>query len=335
MNCTMPFGRVKLPGFIAIVDGQETIDELSFYRQGQLWHLWDSLMDQMSASSPEPCQDPVSSTNTCYSYAFGWDELSDAEKNKVLLRSHEGLTSFRNKFEDCLQIRKDHMPDSVVYLHLAYHTALLLVHRPFLYSPPNSTILRFALRSVTSAAASISRILRAFKRSRIQGFKTVLPHIISYISSAAVIHLLNATSGQTVLGRQATSGLRICLDALVDMRSSWQVRVDKVIQVLQELAHKWKVAWALPLPLSSPLPFYKSVVRSDGVVGTTQLPGTTIAVDDMSGNEAQMDSTLDAIYEVGADVEWDPLYMQNAMDQIIMLESFPDIRGLDWLFGHE
>jgi hypothetical protein len=280
-------------------------------------------------------QDPVSSTNTCCSYAFGWDELSDAEKNKVLLRSHEGLTCFRNKFEDCLQIRKGHMPDSVVYLHLAYHTALLLVHRPFLYSPPNSTILRFALRSVTSAAASISRILRAFKRSRIQGFKKVLPHIISYISSAAVIHLLNATSGQTVLGRQATSGLRICLDSLVDMRSSWQVRVDKVIHVLQELAHKWKVAWALPLPLSSPLPFYKSVVRSDGVAGTTQHPGTTIAVDDMSDNESQMDLTLHAIYEVGADVEWDPLYMQNAMDQIIMLESFPDIRGLDWLFGHE
>jgi hypothetical protein len=139
---------------------------------------------------------------------------------------------------------------------MAYQAALLLVHRPFLNEERGSLTLNHALRSVTSAACEISRLIRAC--SKHTAFDDALPQVVDYILCAAVIHLLNATSERetaerTTLGKQSANGLRVCLQALLKMESKWKIRAQRSIRRIQELAEKWKVLWALPISLSQPL----------------------------------------------------------------------------------
>ena len=47
MNCTIPWQRVRVKPFTSIVAEGGTLDERAFSRHGELWHLWDSFMDQM------------------------------------------------------------------------------------------------------------------------------------------------------------------------------------------------------------------------------------------------------------------------------------------------
>lgn len=135
---------------------------------------------------------------------------------------------------------------------MAYHTALLLIHRPLLNEPRGSSALAFALRSTTASAASISRIIRSYRRSR-QRFESLAPQVVDYILAGAVIHLLNATAGKTPLGRQSASGLRSCIDALDEFRARWAFIATRALAKITELAHQWKVAWALPIHLARPI----------------------------------------------------------------------------------
>lgn len=107
------------------------------------------------------------------------------------------------------------------------------------------------MRCATSAAASISNIVRMYSKSA--EFCIVAPQIIDYIMSASVVHLLNATSGRTALGRQSANGLKSCMNALLEMNPKWNSRVQLSVRRIQELAHKWEVVWALPLQASHPL----------------------------------------------------------------------------------
>lgn len=47
MNCTLHWQRVRLPPFSSIVEGELTLDEAAHEAFCQLWHLWDSGMDQV------------------------------------------------------------------------------------------------------------------------------------------------------------------------------------------------------------------------------------------------------------------------------------------------
>lgn len=185
------------------------------------------------------------------SYAFGWTELDRSEKEALVLRSHTALVTFHKGNHERLELRKDYMPDTVVWYHLAYHTALILVHRPLLNEPKDSSAGRFSLQSATTAAASITRILRAYRKGR--NLEDLGPHVFNYILSAAVIHLLNATSGRTALGRQSANGIRACLEALSEMQGKWSNRAHQSIKHIRELAHRWEVIWALPIQFSEPL----------------------------------------------------------------------------------
>lgn len=63
----MHWQRVKSPPFITILEKDPTFDELAHDQFCQLWHLWDSCMDQV--------------------YAFGWRDLSSDERNRLVTRS--------------------------------------------------------------------------------------------------------------------------------------------------------------------------------------------------------------------------------------------------------
>ncbi|KAE9988504.1 hypothetical protein EG328_010543 [Venturia inaequalis] len=232
MNCTMHWQRVKSPSFLTILERSPTLDELAHDQFCQLWHLWDSCMDQV--------------------YAFGWSDLSSDERNRLVTRSHDALEDFYRQVDDRFKIRNmgDSVSASIIWFNVAYHAAVLLIHRPFLNEPAGSFTLNFAMRCATSAAASISNIVRYSKSAE---FCIVAPQVIDYIMSASVVHLLNATSGRTALGRQSANGLKSCMNALTYMQPKWNSRVQLSVRRIQELAHKWEVVWALPLQVSQPL----------------------------------------------------------------------------------
>lgn len=178
--------------------------------------------------------------------------MSSEERRNFVGRSHRALEKFYSNTDERLRLLTAHSHQSVTWFQLSYHAALILIHRPFLNEPTGSSTLNFSLRSATSSAASISRIIRIFrKKNELSG---LAPQIVDYILSASVIHLLNATSGRaTTLGKKSAHGLKICLETLLGMDEKWGIRVQRAVKRIQELAHRWMVVWALPSCLSQPL----------------------------------------------------------------------------------
>ncbi|KAI4834237.1 hypothetical protein E4T44_08957, partial [Aureobasidium sp. EXF-8845] len=138
MNCTMHWQRVKSPSFTSILPVTPSVDEQAHERFCEMWHLWDSCMDQ--------------------GYAFGWYNLSQPEKERLVLHSHQTMTKFRAENNVSWQIRKDNLSETAVWLEVAYNAALILVHRPLLSEVSSSEAGRFSLTVATTAASAISRI---------------------------------------------------------------------------------------------------------------------------------------------------------------------------------
>ncbi|KAI5203911.1 hypothetical protein E4T39_03971 [Aureobasidium subglaciale] len=233
MNCTMHWQRVKSPSFTSILPVAPSLNELAHERFCEMWHLWDSCMDQ--------------------GYAFGWYNLSQSEKEKLVLHSSQTMTKFHAGGNASLQIRKDNMSETAVWLEIAYNAALVLIHRPLLSEASSSKAGRFSLTVATTAASAISRIVRDY--SMTHDISILAPQIIDYVSIAAIMHLLNATSGRNRLGRQSANGLRICVQALSAMVPRWEKRASNSLQHIQSLARRWEVIWALPLRYSQAIPY--------------------------------------------------------------------------------
>jgi hypothetical protein len=246
--------------------------------------------------------------------------LSPDERKALVTRSHQALEEFYHGVDLRLKLRKDHMPESAVWFQMAYHAAILLIHRPFLNEPSGSSTLNLALRSATSAAASISRIIRGYRHHN--GFANLAPQVIDYILSAAVIHVLNATSGRTTLGRQSANGIRSCIEALLDMQPKWHFRVKRSITRIQELAHRWKVVWALPISLSQPL------VVENGPQRPLELQRTTGDTSEASRyhSSVEIENAL-----VSPDL-WDPDQYMGALDKIHGSWGMTESWNLDMLF---
>ncbi|RDW59026.1 hypothetical protein BP5796_11950 [Coleophoma crateriformis] len=140
------------------------------------------------------------------------------------------------------------MPNSAIFLQMSYQMSTILIHRPYLREPTNSTSFRLAVRAMTISASIIARLLFIFRK--VSGFDTAPPFIIHHILTAAIMHLLRATDSRSELATQAINKLRICLEALEAMQTRWP-RVAKAILLLQELGNRWKIVAALPMRFSN------------------------------------------------------------------------------------
>ncbi|KAF7880637.1 uncharacterized protein EAF02_007483 [Botrytis sinoallii] len=311
MNCTIHWQRIRISSFFSVLDHNPSPDELAHDKFCQLWHLWDSFMDQR--------------------YAFEWTGLKAKQRQNLLKRAHQALTDFYVGTDDKLALSKTCMPQTFLLFQLAYHTAILLIHRPFLNEPKGSETLSFALRSATNAAASIARIVRAYRKLR--GFADANPQVIDYILSAAVIHLLNATSGRNFLGRQSANSLQSCLDALVEMQTTWMPQASRAIQEIQELAAKWKVVWALPLKFSQRLP--EKEIRQDCsrimvpmqefsnvLTGGAQIPHG-FEIGEVANRYIYTGFNNDCV---------DPSLFENALEHVNLPEHIAYQSSLEWLF---
>lgn len=154
--------------------------------------------------------------------------------------------------------------------HLAYQMTILITMPPFLRifatiaqqssssssaasnsntHVQNSEFMLLVLRSLTAAATATCRLVRTYRRSL--GFETPAnPVIIHHLLSAAIVHLMNATSRTPALRHQSTYWLRRCLELLRELRAGWPLRAGKSITIIRVLAHRWGVMRALPVEFS-------------------------------------------------------------------------------------
>lgn len=306
MNCTMHWQRVKSPSFTTIILTTPLVDEWAHERFCEMWHLWDSCMDQ--------------------GYAFGWYKLSQVEKEKLVLHSHQSLVKFNDQNNTCLRIHRNYMPETAVWLQLAYNAALILIHRPLLSEASNTKLGRFSLTVATTAASTISRILREFGTT--QGLSSTAPQIVDYISIAAIMHLLNATSGKNRLGRQSANGLRICIHTLSSMSSRWKIRSHNSLQHIQTLAQRWEVVWALPLQYTRVPPPNKNSLT----LGTCDF-GDEPEIEKLSSvyqifDDTVLDAAVQGLWDLGevADQDW---VLNNAQSAE---SDFVDFGDLNWQF---
>ncbi|KAL3421939.1 fungal specific transcription factor domain-containing protein [Phlyctema vagabunda] len=259
----------------------------------QLWHLWDSFMDQ--------------------TYAFDWPRLTPQGKKDLLLRSKNALFSFHQESDPALH----GLAPSAIHYQLAFHAAVILIHRPFFSEPICTPTLPIALQASTNAALEICRILRYIKNN----FSLVdyPPHVINHIICAAVIHLMNATCGKTSFGKRSANSLKTCIHALLDMGRRWKVRQETAIRFLQELAHRWKVVWALPMQFSAPLTGEKG---NSSIVGrTTDTANEAIGTEGSNPRPYQQDDVA--------------LGIETYSGISGYFESIVGVSELGWLFNTE
>ncbi|KAJ5338203.1 hypothetical protein N7452_004931 [Penicillium brevicompactum] len=229
--CLIPWRRIKCSSFLSAVGPSPSLDELAFDSQCRLWFIHDQYMDKI------------------YSYQFS--ELDSAERSRVLLVARDQLLSFHQQIHPSLLISSTSINNqtptpAMIYLHISYHTSFILIHRPYLKAAVrnNLTTYRLAIRSVTTAAASIVRLLRT--HAKILPLSSAPPFIVHSVLTAAVTHLCNATSTHNTLRSQSIAHFRVCFRALLVMQSRW-AKATNALRLLRGLARRWRAMGALPL----------------------------------------------------------------------------------------
>ncbi|KAK8224370.1 fungal-specific transcription factor domain-containing protein [Phyllosticta capitalensis] len=237
-NCALPWRRVNVPQFDSTFD-PETADlaELSFAWQCKLWYSHDAAMDQIFASS--------------------FESLPLPQQIRLLVSTLEQLNAFFRSRPPRLHMSPE-APKPVLLFHLQYHMAVLITISNFLrvfsavesentgeHTGPQAESILLVLRSITSSAIETVRLCRVYRDK--YSYAAAHPILLHHLLSAALVHLMNATSSEIGLRRQSARWLRTSVALLKELRVPWPVRVDKAIKVIRVLAQKWGVLSALPL----------------------------------------------------------------------------------------
>ncbi|PWY90288.1 hypothetical protein BO94DRAFT_584301 [Aspergillus sclerotioniger CBS 115572] len=233
-TCMLPWKRIKAHSFISSIGPSPSLDELAFDHQCRLWFIHDQYMDRI--------------------YSFDFSELSNTDKSRILLDARDQLYSFRRQLHPQVQLDRNSINPSMIYLHMSYHMSHILIHRPYLKGAAQSDMYKLCVWSMSSAASSIVRLLREYRK--VAPLDQISPFAVHSVLTAAVTHLCNATSTHQTLRSQSIAWFRVCFDALRAMQQRW-IKAKRGIRLLQELARRWQVMVALPLqhgfpPLSDP-----------------------------------------------------------------------------------
>lgn len=167
----------------------------------------------------------------------------------MLVEAREQLFSFYRSLEEQLQFHKGKSPPTVIFLHMSYNMSQMLIHRPYLNEPPQSSAHRLSIRSMATAASGMVRLIRAYEK--MQSLDKVPPFVVHSIHTAAITLLLTATSTSPAVRSQSISRFRVCLLALEAMRMRWS-RAKQAVLSLQQLAQRWRIAIALPMRSNNP-----------------------------------------------------------------------------------
>ncbi|KAF4627421.1 hypothetical protein G7Y89_g10737 [Cudoniella acicularis] len=143
----------------------------------------------------------------------------------------------------------------------------------------------------------------------------------NYIAMATGV-ILRLGLHVTAMSQTSALGLSDDLAFRRKVRSFWTYfsvdRAQRSIRRIQELAHRWKIVWALPLNLSQPLDVATMPLETSSATGTTGEAAAESAshdaAEDFSSSAITFDFAMDQNIP-GANL-WDPNQYEGALDQI-------------------
>ncbi|CZS96860.1 related to pathway-specific regulatory protein nit-4 [Rhynchosporium agropyri] len=253
-------------------------------------------------------------------HSFDFPTLPLSEKHKLLMDAREKLLSFHQATDDRLRFGKVRNSEHVVCFQMSYQMSLILIHRPYLQGSSESGSRQLALRSMTAAATTMTLLIRAYRK----------------------LGTFNATSSQQTLRHQSINKLRVCIEALEELRLTWH-RAQKSIALLQELANQWSVVFALPMRLSNVIPLPCNAAESEGEMprdfGPTpheESPFDAVYGADNHAFEMQESmlsaEPVDAALAPGI-ADKDFWMNSDTLHSFVMQDDRFTGMGLDWLFG--
>ncbi|KAH7175271.1 fungal-specific transcription factor domain-containing protein [Dactylonectria macrodidyma] len=188
-----------------------------------------------------------------YAQRYTWTER---EREERVMKAHLEATTLFDRLPKSLKISNSSLqpsPPYVYQLHLQYHHAILLLHRPFFqllypgknsieYDPDGKDV---HSRSCYDSAVKTSRILQICRNnftSRYIPISAVHPAF-----TAAIILLLHVKSVGQSRRSDAMRHFTICIKALYEMNINWDW-ANRSIRAIQSLASQWEVdIWAYGL----------------------------------------------------------------------------------------
>ncbi|CAK7205480.1 hypothetical protein SEUCBS139899_008255 [Sporothrix eucalyptigena] len=259
-NCVLPWRRVNVPRFDDTLNPLSATDaQIAFTWQCRLWFLHDEHMDQIFASN--------------------FDSMPAQQQVHLLVSTHEALNGFFHARDRRLDLQGRGTSRHVLFFHMAYQMALLITLPPFLRcfcrpgAPSDSDYSLLILRSLTSAASTMVRLVRMYRDAHPARWARANPVIIHHLLSAAIVHMMNATSQSPSLKSRSAVWLRLCMEMLGQLRAPWPTRANKTIYVIRVLAERWHVLGALPVQFSSKV--------GTGAVDTALSPSSSLLAEDL------------------------------------------------------
>lgn len=150
-----------------------------------------------------------------------------------------------------VQFRRELTSPTLIILHMSYNMSQMLIHRSYLREAPDSSVYRLSVRSMSTSANNMVKLIREYER--ISQFDKA-PYFVSHsVMTAAITHLLLATSKESTIRTRSISRFRVCFNCLFAMRTRW-TKADRSVSLLRGLAHRWGVMSALPLQNGFPDP---------------------------------------------------------------------------------
>ncbi|KIV82544.1 hypothetical protein PV11_04646 [Exophiala sideris] len=172
-------------------------------------------------------------------------KLSSAEVDALVSKTDLATNTFWSTLPSYLRLpsasRTPALPH-IYQLHIQYHVAQILLHRPLIaknQARSHKLVLdrdNAHLELCRDSATEIVKFLRVYKYH--YSLRLVTVGTVSHTFTAAIIHLMDATSGDPRIQQQGNARLRVCISALQEMETtwSWSIRARRAIQIL---ANAW------------------------------------------------------------------------------------------------
>lgn len=181
-----------------------------------------------------------------YAPRMGWTK---SEREDRVTQTHLELVAFYDRFPSFLKIspssQKPALPH-IYQLHLQYHVAMILLHRPFLKALRRDEAISgnasgeddVHSRACRASADWISNIFRIYRAN--YTLRRIPISAVHCAFTAAIIHLVDATSCDDVLRKKALRRLHTCLVSLHEMSTAWAWSKRSIL-ALHLLAKEWNV----------------------------------------------------------------------------------------------
>ncbi|KAI1778441.1 hypothetical protein F4818DRAFT_406102 [Hypoxylon cercidicola] len=145
-------------------------------------------------------------------------------------QSYLRLVSFYRNLPPFLKISPSSSQPSVPHiylLHLQYHTAMILLHRPFFQmirqgvpdTDGKAGTEAMHVGACRSSAEWVSNILRIYKAT--YTMRHIPISAVHYATTVATIHLADTTSSDAEVQKKAIQRLQTCVLSLREMRTAW------------------------------------------------------------------------------------------------------------------